>query len=307
MGHESLEGFPPRTTEKVDRLLDLLEEMGEHPLLHGKLALHGGTALNLFMLGIPRLSVDIDVSYVGALGRSEMLAERPSVERGIQEVAKAQGYSVTGNAGSHAGRTFVLNYQSQWGPDHVKVDCVYLNRSPVLPLVERATSLMPGLSVLSFDDAELIGGKVKAFFDRVKVRDLFDIGNLEALMSAMEPEEEAMAHAVILYYASLSASFPFGFEQRTQRFAGLQKELEEQLHPMLSDRVAKPTLNELIEMADDFVQARVLPRTDLEKEYLEKFAQGDYKPALFFEDEAMIHAAISSPQAQWKLQNIRQM
>ena len=60
-------GFQPRTLDKVERLLDLLDEMQRHPDLKGKLAMHGGTAINLFMLDIPRLSVDIDISYVGAL------------------------------------------------------------------------------------------------------------------------------------------------------------------------------------------------------------------------------------------------
>ena len=32
----------------------------------------GGTAINLFMLDIPRLSVDIGISYVGALAREGM-------------------------------------------------------------------------------------------------------------------------------------------------------------------------------------------------------------------------------------------
>lgn len=70
-------GFQPRTLDKVERLLDLLDEMQRHPDLKGKLAMHGGTAINLFMLDIPRLSVDIDISYVGALAREEMLRERP--------------------------------------------------------------------------------------------------------------------------------------------------------------------------------------------------------------------------------------
>ena len=54
-------GFQPRTLDKVERLLDLLDEMQRHPDLKGKLAMHGGTAINLFMLDIPRLSVDIDI------------------------------------------------------------------------------------------------------------------------------------------------------------------------------------------------------------------------------------------------------
>ena len=59
----STDEFEPRTVDKVERLLDLLDEMERHPALKGKLALHSGTAINLFMLDVPRLSVDIDVSY----------------------------------------------------------------------------------------------------------------------------------------------------------------------------------------------------------------------------------------------------
>ena len=55
--------------DKVGRLLDLLDEMEHRPALKGRLALHGGTAINLFMLHVPRLSVDIDVSYIGSISR----------------------------------------------------------------------------------------------------------------------------------------------------------------------------------------------------------------------------------------------
>ncbi|WP_165218881.1 hypothetical protein [Schaalia sp. ZJ1691] len=54
MDHALVREFPPRTLDKVKRLLDLLAELGEHPLLKGKFALHGGTAINLFMLDMPR-------------------------------------------------------------------------------------------------------------------------------------------------------------------------------------------------------------------------------------------------------------
>ena len=99
--------FPPRALDKVEGLLDLLGELGEHPFLKDKIALHGGTAINLFMLDAPRLSVDIDLSYVGALDRDEMLAERPIVERSIDEVARSQGYPISGARGGHAGKTFL--------------------------------------------------------------------------------------------------------------------------------------------------------------------------------------------------------
>ena len=104
--------------------------MERHPDLKGKLAMHGGTAINLFMLDVPRLSVDIDIFYIGAVNREEMLAERPCIERGIEEVARCFGYDVPFTKSEHAGRTFILRYHSDWGYDHVKIDCVCLNRSP---------------------------------------------------------------------------------------------------------------------------------------------------------------------------------
>lgn len=167
-------GFQPRTLDKVERLLDLLDEMQRHPDLKGKLAMHGGTAINLFMLDIPRLSVDIDISYVGALPREEMLRERPFIECAIEEVGRGQGYDVSAGDGGHAGRTFVLRYRGDWGTDHVKIDCIYMNRSPLFPIRSRCCPLRPDVGVPMFEDAELAGGKVKAFFDRVKIRDLYD-------------------------------------------------------------------------------------------------------------------------------------
>lgn len=183
--------FPPRTLDKVERLLDLLTELDEHPLLAGKFALHGGTAINLFMLDVLRLSVDIDLSYVGALDKGAMLADRP-----IVEVARSQGYAVSGAKGGHAGRTFVLNYRSRWGADHIKIDCIYMNCSPLISVEHRTPPLRPELAVSIFSDAELAGGKAKAFFDRVKVRDLYDVANLRRVLDGRSMEERATAHKV---------------------------------------------------------------------------------------------------------------
>ena len=57
-------GFRPEVLEKVVLLLDLLAAINDHPDLSGKLALKGGTALNLFLFDAPRLSVDIDLNYI---------------------------------------------------------------------------------------------------------------------------------------------------------------------------------------------------------------------------------------------------
>ena len=56
-------GFNANLVEKVLHLLHLLNTLISHPFLKGKLALKGGSALNLFLFNIPRLSVDIDLNY----------------------------------------------------------------------------------------------------------------------------------------------------------------------------------------------------------------------------------------------------
>ncbi len=79
-------GFKPEMVEKVLHMLNLLNALSSHPYLKGKLALKGGTAVNLFVLNMPRLSVDIDLNYVGALNREKMLSDRPRIEQAARAV-----------------------------------------------------------------------------------------------------------------------------------------------------------------------------------------------------------------------------
>lgn len=74
-------GFQLEPLEKVIRLLALLDALRSHPFLKPRVVLKGGTALNLFVLDVPRISVDIDLTYIGAADRETMLAERPKVEQ----------------------------------------------------------------------------------------------------------------------------------------------------------------------------------------------------------------------------------
>jgi len=60
------------TLEKVYRLVDTLEYLNQNPLLKENLALKGGTAINLTIFNLPRLSIDIDLDYCNAASREEM-------------------------------------------------------------------------------------------------------------------------------------------------------------------------------------------------------------------------------------------
>lgn len=99
-------GFRSEVLEKAIHLLNLLEGFNRHLFLKGRWALKGGTALNLFLFDVQRLSVDIDLNYIGAVDRETMTAERPKFEQAMQAVCSRErranicgmaNYPVTGH------------------------------------------------------------------------------------------------------------------------------------------------------------------------------------------------------------------
>lgn len=69
-------GFKMEHLEKVFLLMNLLSDFATFPQLRDKIVLKGGTALNLFIFDLPRLSVDIDLNYIGNSNREAMLIDR---------------------------------------------------------------------------------------------------------------------------------------------------------------------------------------------------------------------------------------
>ncbi len=112
-------GFRIEFLEKVDRLLQLLQALFSDPYLSGRLALKGGTALNLYHFRLPRLSVDIDLNYIGALERSTMMAERPELEQRIRAISGRQNLALVRAPTSHAGSkwTFRATLHSNGEPN----------------------------------------------------------------------------------------------------------------------------------------------------------------------------------------------
>jgi len=82
-----MQGYKPEILEKVYRLLDTFKQLMSVPYLSERLVLKGGTALNLFYSNpIPRLSVDIDLNYIGTLDRETMMQERKVLNNAIFQI-----------------------------------------------------------------------------------------------------------------------------------------------------------------------------------------------------------------------------
>ena len=85
--------FSTANLEKVFRLVDLLAEIYSHPFLKDCLVLKGGTAINVFLFDVPRLSVDIDFNYIGSADKDTMLQERNTIREIFDRIFKvAKGF-----------------------------------------------------------------------------------------------------------------------------------------------------------------------------------------------------------------------
>jgi predicted nucleotidyltransferase component of viral defense system len=171
-------GFQVESYEKVHVLVRLLEAIRTHPFLGSRMVLKGGTAINLFVLDLPRLSVDIDLNYVGPSDRAIMLAERPRIEQALQQVAGRMGLTVKRVPTEHAGGKWRLTYISALGRQgSIEVDVNFMTRTPLWPVAPRDSHPIgsdKATQVLIGEDHELAAGKLAALVARSASRDLFD-------------------------------------------------------------------------------------------------------------------------------------
>ena len=165
-------------------------------------ALKGGTAINLFVRDMPRLSVDLDLVFVDhRLGRNEALARINDAIRNSVDRLKKRGFQTHAATVADAGETKLFVRRDKL---EVKVEVNFVLRGTVHPI--RSTSLTPKaketmqadleLPVVSLPD--LYAGKLVAALDRQHPRDLFDVMEL-FLHGGITPE---IRRSFVVYLAS---------------------------------------------------------------------------------------------------------
>jgi Nucleotidyl transferase AbiEii toxin, Type IV TA system len=96
--------------------------------------LKGGTALNVFHSHLDRLSIDIDVNYVGAIEKERIDADQPGLEDRIERLMESKGYAARPEPSEHAGGKWIYRYASALGgAGTIEIDINYLSlpRSPL--------------------------------------------------------------------------------------------------------------------------------------------------------------------------------
>lgn len=179
---QKITGYRQEIIEKVIWLIQILNSIAEDSYLKNRLALKGGTALNLFYFDLPRLSVDVDLNYIGAVDLETMLKERPEVEERIRQLLQRLGLTLSRYVQKHAGGKMSWRYASALGNQgNVDVDLNFLYRIPLLAIKTKSSVTLASQQVNQFqllDLHELAAGKLTALIDRAAGRDFFDAYHL---------------------------------------------------------------------------------------------------------------------------------
>ena len=303
-------GFRPDVLEKVAHLVGLLNSMQSHPFLKGKLVLKGGTALNLFVFDVPRLSVDIDLNYVGDEDREGMLAERPKVEQAVQAVFAREGFSVRRIPEEHAGGKWSLRYESALGQSgNLEVDINFMFRVPLWPVTTcdshpvgswRAT----GIPVL--DHHELAAGKLAALLARRQARDLFDSHRILRMDNL---DSQRLRIGFVVYGAMNRKDWrTVSADDVDFNAMDLARQLVPTLRVNAAEVQAEPAgYGERLVRECREVLSAVLPFTDSERTFLDLLLdRGMIDPTLLTADESLQRRIQSQPLLEWKALNVRQ-
>lgn len=145
-------------------------------------ALKGGTAINLFVRDMPRLSVDLDLVFVDHRPeRQEALATINEAIRGAAERLKKRGFQTHATTAAGAGETKLFVQRDKLG---VKVEVNFVMRGTVHPIrsagltAKAKEALLADLELPVVSLEDLYGGKLVAAMDRQHPRDLFDVMQL---------------------------------------------------------------------------------------------------------------------------------
>lgn len=302
-------GYRSEILEKVFHLLHLLDGLHRHPYLKDRLVLKGGTALNLFAFDLPRLSVDIDLNYIGSAELDLMKTERPKVEQAVTHVCNRNELTIERRPTEHSGGKWQLRYTSAMGGGgNLQLDLNFMLRLPLWPFVlcdSRRVGSFQATQIPLLDINELAAGKLVALLARHAARDLFDA---HQLLTKIALDDKRLRLAFVVYGAMNIEDWR---KVSIQDVAFDAEDLKQNLIPVLHNDVVaeieKRTdwAERLVTESQDGLR-RVLPLTEAEQQFLEELLErAEIKPELLTAHPQTIERVRRQPMLQWKAQNVR--
>ncbi len=282
--------FSERYQQQVDLLVRCLPAVAAE----GCFALKGGTAINLFVRDMPRLSVDIDLTFLPIMPRAESLA---AIESALLRIAErlrstlrdariAEGrLKENGTLTRLAVRESLVEIKIEVTP--VLRGCVFAPTTMVTSPRVQDEFAFAEIPVVSF--ADLYAGKIMAALDRQHPRDLFDVRGL----LAHEGISDELRQAIIVYL--ISHDRPIA-EVLSPRRRTITAEYAEAFTGMTDEPV---TLNELLEAREDLIAAVLGGMPAPHRRFLLGFKSGEPDWDLL----GVPHAS-DLPAVRWKQMNL---
>ncbi len=294
-------GFNRDTFEKVVRLRMILEFMNAQECMREHLLLKGGTAINLTVFNLPRLSVDIDLDFVPNLTRDETIKERERLTEILKGYMSEQGYFLSdASRFSHSLDAFHYNYVNAAGNrDMIKIEINYSLRTHVLRPEDRVfvtDAFGEPIKVKTVAAMEIFAAKTNALLSRAAARDLYDFCNM--IDMRLFSEEEDKFRKCIIFYATISAKEVNKIFDTSAIDSLVFSKIKSDLFPVLAVR-DKFDLEGKKRQAKEYIASLMNP-TDAENDYMARFIAKEYKPELLFDDEEIVERLRNHPMALWK-------
>jgi len=293
-------GFSPEFLEKTFHLTKILSGIFKNEEIGSDFALKGGTALNFIYLNVPRLSVDLDLNFIGATGKKEMLARRKLIPGKIAELANSLGYSMVKKPSSYIMERYVLKHKRLSGlPDSLRLEINYLERVPFVKIVRKTF-----FHLFDFDNFELntyvveeiAAMKTKAIVERLYARDIFDIYGISRLKL-----NKALLKKLMILYMLMARKDP-DIERLIAKIRKYKNEnIVKAIRPFLRRGQERDLNPDLIKktIEDFYKQVFVLNNSD--KEFIKSFKLGKVDLKVLFGKENFNHTAERHPGLVWAL------
>jgi predicted nucleotidyltransferase component of viral defense system len=276
------------------RQVTLLIKILPHVAQEDCFALKGGTAINLFIRDMPRLSVDIDLTYLPVSPRSESLAAIDAAMKRIAErirkALRGAQISVSETIPEMAVTKLLVRHDGA----QVKIEVTPVLRGcvfePELRSVSASVEAAFGFAearVVSF--ADLYGGKMVAALDRQHPRDLFDVRDL----LANEGMSDSLRRAFIVYL--LSHNRPMA-EILAPRLKSVSDEFLRGFEGMTAEPVF---LEDLIAARETLIRTIVGEMSEPHRRFLISFKRGEPDWSLLD-----VPGASDLPAVRWRQHNL---
>lgn len=163
--------------KQVALLLNVIPEVAKESCF----ALHGGTAINLFLRNMPRLSVDIDLTYIPVEDRA---ASFEAINLSLEKIKNTIEAYIPFSKVIHQKELLKLHISNDEA--QIKLEVNQGMRGLIYPIEKRVLceaaqeqfDIFCAIDVVAI--GQLYGGKLVAALDRQHPRDLFDVNLLLA-------------------------------------------------------------------------------------------------------------------------------